>query len=61
MGSQYQIKINSDNPFLKGNKAHLIYLFPVFTRLIMTRDEGIRYVIQQIFFEVSCEMSLQHV
>ena len=55
---KYLIEIQSDNPFLKGKKGHLIYMFPLLTKLIMSNEAEIKQTLQELFQEISREMNL---
>ncbi|KAL4490257.1 hypothetical protein ABPG72_004296 [Tetrahymena utriculariae] len=54
------IIVNSDNPFIKGKKGHLIYMFSLFTDLIMTNQVEIKKCLQDIFKEIQTEMNLSN-
>ena len=42
---RYMIETQSNNPFLKGKKGHLIYMFPLFIKLVTSRENEIKRVL----------------
>jgi len=46
------------NPYLNGKKGHLIYLFPLFTKCIICKEQDIKVLLKELFDEISKEMNL---
>jgi len=50
---------SEENPYLNGKKGHLIYLFPLFTKCITTKENEVKVILKEIFEEVSNVMDLE--
>lgn len=46
------------NPYLNSKKGHLIYLFPLLTNCIMTKEPEVKLLLKDLFEEISLEMNL---
>lgn len=52
-------KAKIKNPYLNEKKGHLIYLFPLFTKCIMTKEQDVKNQLKEIFDDISEEMDLK--
>ncbi len=52
------LRVDSDNPLLKGRKAHLFYLMPDLSEAVISREPELKELLRAIFITISQEMGV---